>query len=188
MDLGYQRIFFVDADCSIACSAPPIFSVIDLEYKPLWIAKGKSNTYNSGVVAVANTDITKFFFRQLLDNGHNPVPIEDEAPYENGHFIHYLNESKIAGELEHNEWNNNSMLDPKSYIQHYSGGNLRKYYNSILAPKSASLALKMAKIVSKFNTPSDKFKSATIGMQIDILIEALAISKEYSKWIPGLSK
>jgi hypothetical protein len=188
IDLGYENIFFVDADCSITSSTPPVFSVVDLNHKPLWIAKGKSGRYNSGVIAIANTAITKDFLKNLLANGHIPVPAEDEAPYENGHFIHYLNKSNLAGLLDHEKWNNNSELNPGSYIQHYSGGNLRKYYNSSLAPKKACIALKWTNMVNKFRAPSNNFKTATISTQINILIDILAASKEYTKWIKGLSK
>jgi hypothetical protein len=188
MDLGYDNIFFVDADCSIAKSTPPIFDLVDLQHKPMWIARGKSNRYNSGVIAIANTDTTKDFIKKLLANGHIPVPSEDEAPYENGHFIHYLKKNDTVGLLEHEKWNNNSALNPYSYIQHYSGGNLRKYYNSSMAPRRAYLILQIIGLTNIFRPPSASFKASTIGNQINVLIDWLAASKEHKKWLEGLRK
>ena len=126
-------VLFIDADCEIRAHAPSPETLP--KDAPIFMANGKSGRLNSGVIFCRPSAKAASFFEEVLRSADRPVEHEeDEAPYENGHVIQQAKRQPCVGLLEHNLWNNNSSLDQESYIQHYSGGALRKYYLENCAP------------------------------------------------------
>ncbi len=125
---GFDVAFF-DADCEIRGHTPPFESVFSDE-GVICLAQGKSGRLNSGVVLLANSERSIEFIDLLLEKADIPVPKADKTAYENGHFIHYSRDFPGVQVLEHRLWNNNSVFDEESYIQHYSGGVMRDAYES----------------------------------------------------------
>lgn len=126
----FEWIGFLDADCEVRDHAPSF--VKDLEKFPdskkLFVATGFSGRINSGVIFIKNSTEAINFLNKVIENGDKEVPDEDKALYENGHIIHYGKNNPNVQIIEAQKWNNNSFLDKTSYIQHYSGGKLRKKY------------------------------------------------------------
>jgi hypothetical protein len=132
---GYRWVGFVDADCEIRGHAPCFTRHPDFSDggKSLFLAPGRSGRINSGVMFARNGRASAEFFRAVLDHAEQDVPEEDRAPYENGHVIRFGKNNPHVHLLRHELWNNNSALDERSYIQHYSGRILRKWYVGNLA-------------------------------------------------------
>jgi hypothetical protein len=127
---GYRWVGFIDADCEIRSHAPCFSGHPDLAdgSKSLFLAPGRSGRLNSGVMLVRNSRASADFFQAVLEHAEQDVPEEDRAPYENGHVIFLGKNNPHVGLLRHDLWNNNSALDERSYIQHYSGRILRRWY------------------------------------------------------------
>ncbi|MEE8059329.1 MAG: hypothetical protein V3T17_16055 [Pseudomonadales bacterium] len=122
---GYDWVFFIDADCYIKEQAPSIHSLYTPD-KSIYVAKGFSGNFNSGVLIVRNTQMAKLFFRTLLLNCERNVAGQDWG--ENGHFIFY---SRFCKEIQTIavEWNNNRDPKLQDYIRHYCGDTpMRKLY------------------------------------------------------------
>lgn len=123
---GARRVAFIDADCEIRPHAPDFLSI--LADGGMFMAPGKSGRVNSGVIFASNDIEVVTFLEHLLENADIDVPKESQTAYENGHFIHYGRNMEFIGLLDHKKWNNNTCIDRASYIQHYSGGDLRRYW------------------------------------------------------------
>lgn len=126
----YSWIAFIDADCEIR-DFSPLFLTDFKKYddsKSVFLAHGFSGRINSGVILLKNSQEALKYLNNVINNGDIPVPIEDQALYENGHMIHYGKTNQTVQILESLKWNNNQTITETSYIQHYSGGILRELY------------------------------------------------------------
>ncbi|MDF2437018.1 MAG: hypothetical protein K0Q95_1394 [Bacteroidota bacterium] len=151
LEAGYENVFFIDADCLIREHAPPLDELIH-EGKDIYLASGFSGRINSGVIIVKNTKPALEFFYKVLNDCEVPVPKEDAAPFENGHMIHHGKNNSLIQIIPHDLWNNNSRIDPQSYIQHYSNGKLRDEYLA-----SAKTRLLFVRIVNLLFTINKRF-------------------------------
>jgi len=132
-DLAYagcpvQRIqldLFIDADCEVKPQCPNVESV-ERPGKFLYAAMGFSGRLNAGVMIVKNSVEAITFYRNMLLTANSDVPAEDQAPYENGHFIHYGKSCNYLHVLD-SIWNNNKDPMLNDYIRHYTGP-MRKHY------------------------------------------------------------
>lgn len=129
MENGVEDILFVDADCEIRSSAPA-FETCFTPNKCICMAPGLSGRLNAGVIMARNREPARRFFGQVLEHSEDPVPAEDDAPYENGHVIYFGKRCDAIRTVAHREWNNNSVYDPSSFIQHFSNGPIRDLYLS----------------------------------------------------------
>lgn len=126
MQKNVDQVAFIDADCEVRPHAPKFEDL--LNNAQMAMALGKSGRLNSGVMFInKSTDVIKYL-DTIISNSDKPVPKEDRTAYENGHFIHYAKNVDFINKIDHLKWNNNSVLDPMSYVQHYSGGDLRRYW------------------------------------------------------------
>lgn len=126
----YSWIAFIDADCEIRDFSPLFINDMNKydDIKSVFMAHGFSGRINSGVILLKKRPGSLKYLNDVINNGDIPVPIEDEALYENGHMIHYGKTNPVVQILESVKWNNNQTIDEKSFIQHYSGGILREKY------------------------------------------------------------
>lgn len=143
----YDWVAFLDADCEVRKGTPCFSEYLDTlkENKSIFFAPGYSGRINAGVIfAKSNTKSVKFFER-VIESADEEVPKEDKAPYENGHIISHGKSSPIVHTVDHHLWNNNSEISKKSYIQHYSQGELRKWFMENYAPPEFRKACKVEK-------------------------------------------
>ena len=133
---GFTWVAFIDADCDVRSGMPGFPEYLDRvgRDKSIFFAPGYTGRINSGVAFARNTSAAVGFFQAVLCHADQSVPREDYALYENGHMIFFGKNNPDVYLLEHELWNNNSKLDQESYIQHYSGGNLRTWYMNNRAP------------------------------------------------------
>lgn len=111
-------VFYVDADAEFRLAAPPIDSV-HVPGKAVYMAYGISGRFNSGVIYLSEPYASSYL-DEMLANYNTPIPRPDQAPYENGHFIHFAKKhSNIIHRLE-DRWNNTVSEEMDDYIRHYT--------------------------------------------------------------------
>lgn len=140
---NYEWILFVDADCEIRPTCPPIQSVERLG-KAIYVANGFSGRPNAGVIIVKQSREAIEFFRRLLQAADDSdIPAEDRAPYENGHFIHYAKNCD-AIQIIDSAWNNNRDACLPDFVRHYTGPLKGAYRAGMIqraAPRVAKLVI-----------------------------------------------
>lgn len=133
---NYDWVGFLDADCEVREGAPCFSECLDMpkENKSIFFAPGYSGRINAGVIFAKSNSESIGFFEDVVNSADEEVPKEDRAPYENGHIISHGKKSPIVQKIDHHLWNNNSKISKESYIQHYSQGELRKWFMENRAP------------------------------------------------------
>lgn len=197
LENGYPWVGFIDADCDVRRHAPSFverFAAIG-SAKSVFLAPGISGRLNAGVIFARNSPEAIAFFREVegLSDCEVPAP-GDRAPYENGHVIHCAKNNPSVGVLIHKEWNNNSVMDRRSYIQHYSGGPLRQWYLDNRTPGALQRkCLRIGrKIVSKaartlrLTGPTRHFESANSPSRSGQ--DSVTISQSMKELMPFLQK
>ncbi|MBF9237485.1 DUF273 domain-containing protein [Hymenobacter sp. BT683] len=169
---GYDTIFFIDADCLVRPHTPGIEQIV-ADTESIYVAQGYSGRINAGVIIVKNTPQSLAFFQNILDKCEIKVPQDDYALYENGHMIHYGKNSPEIKIIPRLLWNNNSEIDEKSYVQHYSGGPLRAVYlnNNSLYLKARIV---YSKILNKYFT-----KNSDVMKGVGLKEQLLQLSEHY---------
>jgi hypothetical protein len=172
---GYEWVAFIDADCDIRTSMPPFTEYLDSRYhdKSIFMAPGSSGRINSGVIFIKGEVASLNLLNKVLKHANEKVPQQDQTAYENGHIIHFGKNDASVQLLEHNLWNNNSALNQDSFVQHYSGGPLRKWYmeNRVPAPdKWLSLRNKVVRRIQKQINSRGSAKQKSISESIDELM------------------
>lgn len=152
---GYEWVAFLDADCDVRSHTPRFSQYLNSldKDKSIFMAPGLSGRLNSGVIFARRQSSSLAFLDTILMDVDDKVPPEDHAPYENGHIIHHGKNNPAIYMLEHQLWNNNSKLNRESYIQHYSGGPLRRWYRENRAPveRQSYFESLLQKVARKFS-------------------------------------
>lgn len=118
LEMNYELVMFVDADCYVRDNTPNITQLIKRE-KFIYLAKGFSGRVNTGMMIIKNSIESNAFIQTLLVNCEKHVKEQDWG--ENGHVIHFCRD--LAGlEIVDRRWNNNTSWEMKDYIRHYCGG------------------------------------------------------------------
>ncbi len=141
LDAGHPWLLFVDADTMFSDDAPR-FEIVEQDGKDVYLAKGFSGRPNSGVIAVKNTPRARRLFLDILSSAGMPLPRRDRVGWgENGEVIHHLRSYDGFGQLER-KWNNNTDLNLKDYIRHFSTGVMRDSYDYGAGAKEVSDVIK----------------------------------------------
>lgn len=135
---GYETVLFLDADSLIMPNSPDIrHSLVQEKY--LYMAKGYTNRYNSGVMLIQNHPDVIEFLERIIDNRFQPIPEEDSVGWgENGHIIHFAKDQSFITTLDH-RWNNTYDACCQDYIRHFNFGPMRKSLCRNLLHKMLSL-------------------------------------------------
>jgi len=187
LNTGYEWVAFIDSDCEIRENTPPFDAYFaDEAEKSIFMATGKSGRLNSGVIFIKNEPAAVEYFKTILANADITVPSEDRTSFENGHIIHYGKGNNNIYVLDHTIWNNNSLLNQESYIQHYSSGILRDWFYKThnIQPKTKSV---FQKLIDKFtkNTPDKRDKGYYTG---HLSVELKQLMEFYYKSYNGFKK
>lgn len=121
---GFDNVLLLDADAAVSEQAPDIRDNL-VAGKYVYMAKGYTNRYNSGVMLLANHSSTIDFLDCVIGNRLKPIPAEDSVGWgENGHIIYYAKQSGIVKELNC-VWNNTYKKGIEDYIRHQNHGPFR---------------------------------------------------------------
>ncbi|WP_125720629.1 hypothetical protein [Pseudoalteromonas rubra] len=124
LQAGYRQVLFVDADACIQPACP----ALDTIYQPdkfLYLARGQSGAFNSGVMLMRNCPQAIAWLDILITSMTEPVAESQGIGWgENGHVIHYATGCAGVAELQ-KHWNNTFDAHLDDYIRHFNYGPLK---------------------------------------------------------------
>lgn len=121
---GYDNVLFLDADAMVSQNCPDLTSVFQ-EGKYVYMAKGYSNRFNSGVLLARHNIKTIAWLTQVINARLNEVQSENNVGWgENGHVIEFSKGVPFIEELE-KKWNNTFDYQLTDYIRHRNCGPMR---------------------------------------------------------------
>lgn len=121
---GYENVLFLDADTMVSQNCPDLTDVFQ-EGKYIYMAKGYSNRFNSGVLLARHNIKTITWLTQVIDARFNKVQSENDVGWgENGHVIEFSKCVPFIVELEQ-KWNNTFDYQLSDYIRHRNCGPMR---------------------------------------------------------------
>lgn len=128
----HARVLLLDTDVLVQPHAPDIRQTL-VEDKLIYMARGHSGRYNSGVMFVVSHPKSISFLQAVVDSRGTPVSAENYVnDYgENGHIIQWANHPDfrdLIGELDQ-RWNNNADPKLRDFFRHFSAGPLRRHSN-----------------------------------------------------------
>jgi hypothetical protein len=84
---GYDTVIFLDADTVVNADCPPLSSVLENK-KHIYMAKGYSKRFNSGVLIAKNNKHTISWISRVIDSRFRTVQEGNDVGWgENGHII-----------------------------------------------------------------------------------------------------
>jgi hypothetical protein len=121
---GYDTVIFLDADTVVNDSCPALLSVLENE-KYIYMAKGYSKRFNSGVLIAQNNEHTISWINSVIASRFNTVKKENDVGWgENGHVIELSKGVSFIKELDQ-KWNNTFNYHLEDYIRHSNCGPMR---------------------------------------------------------------
>jgi hypothetical protein len=124
LNAGYHHVVFLDADAFVQAECPAISSILRAN-KYLYMAKGYSSRFNSGVMIVKNNAKIRAWLTQVIDSRNHSVKADNEVGWgENGHIIEHSHHCDFIYELPQ-VWNNTYSTSLVDFIRHQNCGPLR---------------------------------------------------------------
>jgi hypothetical protein len=121
---GYETVIFLDADTVVKANCPALSTII-LDEKYIYMAKGYSNRFNSGVLIAKNNERTIAWLSRVIDSRFCTVKKENDVGWgENGHVIELSKGISFIQELDQ-KWNNTYNYQLDDYIRHSNFGPMR---------------------------------------------------------------
>lgn len=121
---GYQQVMFIDADAMVNDNCPALETL----YSPnqhIYMAKGYSNRFNSGVLIVRNHPAAIDWLTRVIDSSMLSIKDEHSVGWgENGHIIEMSQYCPFICEINQ-KWNNTYDTHMTDYIHHKNCGPLR---------------------------------------------------------------
>ena len=163
---GYEWVAFVDADCLIRSTAPD-FRSIETASKSVYMALGRSERVNSGVM-FAKGPAGADFFGAVLDSLTTEIPAADrqQLKYENGNVIYCAQHRSDVQTIDH-RWNN--TFDPQldDHFRHYTGPMRDEYQRSV----ANALAFRVARSLAATPTAQPVTRDAAFVARLQELTE-----------------
>jgi hypothetical protein len=130
--------------------------LLKISDKYVYLAPGHSGHINAGILIAESSVEAINFFDSVINGSGQPVPELSIVDWgDNPYVIHYAKNNSHIYLLDH-DWNNNTTLDPKSYIIHYSSGTFRELY---LSRYSSPIDQLRGKVIRKINAIYLKYSS-----------------------------
>jgi hypothetical protein len=168
LETGYQYVVFLDADAFVQTSCPEI-TTITRNDKYLYMAKGYSNRFNSGVMIVKNHRKLRQWLTLLIANQNKAVRIENDVGWgENGHVIEFSHNCDFVQELPQ-AWNNTYSTALADFIRHQNCGPLRSnFFDNLFHKILFSLASRATSLAKRLTTvfkanPQEKSPQAMLA-------------------------
>lgn len=131
---GYSTVLFLDADTFVNHNCPKLSKVFKVN-KYIYMAKGYSGRFNSGVLLVRNNRETLNWLDKVINARGKVVEKDNDVGWgENGHVIEYSKDVPFICELS-NKWNNTFDHGLNDYIRHSNCGPMRTHYMTNLFHK-----------------------------------------------------
>ena len=129
---GYQSVMFIDADAMVQPNCPPIETLFE-KNKHLYMAKGYSNRFNSGVLVARKNKLVTHWLTRVIESRMKSVLDENSVGWgENGHIIEFSKNCSFICEIDQ-KWNNTYDLHLTDFIHHPNCGPLRTgWFNNLM--------------------------------------------------------
>jgi hypothetical protein len=153
---GYDTVLFIDADAIVNSNCPELATVLQSE-KYIYMAKGYSNRFNSGVLIARNNEQTITWLTRVIDARFNKVEKENDVGWgENGHVIELSKGVSFIAELEQ-KWNNTFNYQLNDYIRHHNCGPMRTgFINNFFHKVVFFLSARILAFVNRYPLRSDQ--------------------------------
>ena len=148
---GYDTVMFIDADATVKDNCPALESVF-IEHKLLYMAKGYSKRFNSGVLIARNSPQITEWLTRVINSRMQPIMDKNSVGWgENGHIIELSNDCDFIGEIDQ-RWNNTYDYQLNDFIQHKNCGPLRKgLLDNFLHKIIFCLSYRVLKFINNFS-------------------------------------
>ena len=177
--LGYKNVLILDADAWVNEHSPDIRENI-VAGKYIYMAKGYTQRFNSGVMLLNNSPACLRFVDTIINNRIYEIPEEDSVGWgENGHVIHFAKHSSIVKELDC-VWNNTYKADINDFIKHRNHGPLRTSFMRKMLHKSLAMASRtFIRTTNKLTHNSTKrIPSSWFRQELEMIIQAYPILQQ----------
>jgi len=153
---GYDTVLFLDADTMVNTNCPALDKVLCKD-KYIYMAKGYSARFNSGVLIAKNNKQTISWLTKVINAQFDKVQNENDVGWgENGHVIELSKNVDFVQELDQ-KWNNTFDYHLKDYIRHRNCGPMRTgYLNNFFHKVVFFLSARILAFVNSNPRPSDK--------------------------------
>ena len=158
LNAGYTYVIFLDADAYVQPRCPDI-KTIETAGKYLYMAKGYSKRFNSGVMIAKNNEKVTQWLTQVINSRNDEVLPENDVGWgENGHVIQHGQGCHFIHEIPQ-KWNNTHDANLADYIRHQNCGPLRdsrmdNLFHKILF-SATHRTIKLCKYIKRFTTRKD---------------------------------
>jgi len=152
---GYDTVLFLDADAMVNSDCPAVTDVFKTG-KYIYMAKGYSERFNSGVLIARNNTQTIEWLTNVINARFNKVEKENDVGWgENGHVIELSKGVPFIVELD-KKWNNTADYQLKDYIRHRNCGPLRTgFFNKFFHKVVFYLSANLLALVNRYQHRSD---------------------------------
>lgn len=121
---GYQQVMFIDADAMVNDNCPALKTLYN-NHQHIYMAKGYSNRFNSGVLIARNHPYVIDWLSRVINSSMLSIADKNSVGWgENGHIIELSHNCPFIGEIEQ-KWNNTYDSQMTDYIHHKNCGPLR---------------------------------------------------------------
>jgi len=153
---GYDTVFFLDADAMVNPQCPPLINILQ-KNKYIYMAKGYSNRFNSGVLIARNNGQTIEWLTRVINARLNKVQKENDVGWgENGHVIELSKGIPYVAELDQ-KWNNTFDYQLNDYIRHHNCGPMRAgFINNLFHKIVFCLSARIIAFVNRFKLRSEQ--------------------------------
>ena len=168
---GYDTVLFLDADTVVNASCPALSSVLENE-KHIYMAKGYSKRFNSGVLIAQNNELTTSWISRVIDSRFNTVQKENDVGWgENGHVIELSKDVNFIKELDQ-KWNNTFDHHLDDYIRHSNCGPMRTgFLHNIFHKIVFCLSARILAFVNRKQLVSDrKYCQDVLSRETNIIL------------------
>ncbi|NQZ24144.1 MAG: hypothetical protein HRT53_19120 [Colwellia sp.] len=168
---GYDNVLFLDADTMVNPNCPRLTHVFE-SGKYIYMAKGYSKRFNSGVLIARNSEQTITWLTRIINARFNPVEKENDVGWgENGHVIELSKGVNFIAELDQ-RWNNTFNYQLNDYIRHHNCGPMRtgfthNFFHKIVFFLSARL---LAYLDGKHLVPEHKKIESVLTLETNMII------------------
>jgi hypothetical protein len=162
---GHDWVAFVDADCMIRECAPD-FRIACTSSRSVYMAKGRSDRINSGVIFARGDAKAVLFFQQVMQSLTANIPAEARLnlKYENGNVIYCASLGPFVEVIPH-VWNNTFEPTLDDHFRHFTGPMRDEYRRSW----PAKLAFRIARSLAARPTSQPEARDAQFVARLEAI-------------------
>ncbi len=161
---GYQRVLFVDADAYINPNAPALDVIThDRPDASVFMAKGYSGQFNSGVVLVTHCEASLAFLHDVMHANPPENAFQGKVGWGENDQVIACSQGQTCIAILDPRWNNTFDIRLQDFIRHYNHGPLRTSLPLRLIHKSLS---RLSRLLAKLDPLPHQHQLAALFRQV----------------------